>query len=179
MATSYQSHKSSPINWGLLRSCLGGSETSQGRDPQSHESDPIWGQLRVQGSQCCNRGLCQSHKISPINWGLLRSCLGGSETSQGHVPQGHWGLLMLLGSPCCNRWQHHHECSPNNWGLLMSQGSSCCNRWQHRLECGPNKWGLLRSCLGGFKTSQGREPHVSCSPQPRAELWMFLTSGRP
>ena len=86
MATSYQSHESSPIKWGLLRSCLGGSETSQGRVPQSHESDPIWGQLMVQGSSCCNR--CLHHQeSSPNKWGLLRSCLGGSETSQGRDPQ--------------------------------------------------------------------------------------------
>ena len=104
MATSYQSHESSPINWGLLRSCLGGSETSQGRDPQSHESDPIRGQL-------------------------------------------------------------------------MAQGSLCCNRCQHHQESSPNKWGLLRSCLGGFQTSQGHEPHVSCSPQPRADYGGFLTPG--
>ena len=80
MATSYQSHESSPINWGLLRSCLGGSETSQGRDPQSHESDPIRGQLMVQGSPCCNRGHYH-RESSPNKWGFLRSCLGGSETS--------------------------------------------------------------------------------------------------
>ena len=81
MPTSYQSHEGSPINWGLLRSCLGGSETSQGRDPQSHEGNPIQGQLMAQGSLCCSRGLYLSHESSPNKWGLLRACLGGFETS--------------------------------------------------------------------------------------------------
>ena len=131
MATSCQSHEGSPNKWGLLRSCLRGSETSQVHDPQSHECSPNnWGLLMLQGSPCCNRW--QHHyERCPNKWGMLRSCLRGSKTSQGHDPQGN-------------------ECSPINWGLLMSQGSSCCNRWQHRLECGPNKWGLLRSCLGRF-----------------------------
>ena len=47
---------------------------------QSLESSPIRGQLRVQSSQCCNRGH-HRHESSPIEWGLLRSCLGGSKTS--------------------------------------------------------------------------------------------------
>ena len=104
MATSYQSHESSPINWGLLRSCLGGFETSQGRDPQSHESDPIRGQLMAQGSLCCNRG--QYHQeSSPNKWGVQRSCLGGSKTSQGCDPQSHKGdpTMGLLRSQSSQR----------------------------------------------------------------------------
>ena len=149
MLTSRQSHKGSPNKWGLLRSCLVGSETCQGRVPQGHESDPVMGHLMLQGSLCCNRWQ-HHHEGGPNKWGLLRSCLRGSETSQGHDPQSH-------------------ECSPNNWGLLMIQGSPCCNRWHHNHKRGPNKWGLLRSCLGGFETSQGRESHVSRSPQPKAD----------
>ena len=83
MTTSCQSHEGSSNKWGLLRSCLGGSKTSQGRDPQascSHKSGPIWGQLRVQSSLCCNRGHYY-RESSPNKWGLLRACLGGSETS--------------------------------------------------------------------------------------------------
>ena len=61
----------------------------------------------------------QSHEGSPNKWGLLRSCLVGSETCQGRVPQGHecspnkWGLLMLFSC-------QGHECIPNKRGLLMT-----------------------------------------------------------
>ena len=47
---------------------------------QSHKSGPIWGQLRVQSSLCCNRSHYHRESI-PNKWGLMRSCLGGSETS--------------------------------------------------------------------------------------------------
>ena len=72
MLISCQSHEGSPNKWGLLRSCLVGSETCQGRVPQGHERDPTMGHLMLQGS--------------PNKWGLLRSCLVGSETCQGRDP---------------------------------------------------------------------------------------------
>ena len=119
MTISCQSHEGSPNKWGLLRSCLVGSETCQGCVPQGHWS--------------CNRW--QHHyERCPNKWGMLRSCLRGSKTSQGRDPQSH-------------------ECSPINWGLLMSQGSSCCNRCQHLHEGSPIKGGLLMSCPGGSKAS--------------------------
>ena len=71
-----ESHKSDP-SWGLLRTQSSLSCTSG----HCHlESSLIRGWLRIQSSQCCNRGHCH-HKSSPIKWGLLRSCLGGSETT--------------------------------------------------------------------------------------------------
>ena len=58
------------------------------------------GLLMTYGSLVCNRCL-YNHKHDPNKWGLLRSCLVGSETCQGRVPQGH-------------------QCSSNKWSLLMT-----------------------------------------------------------
>ena len=70
-----------PHQLGLAEVLPGRVRNLPGPQSSNQESNPIWGQLMVQGSQCCNRGLYQSHESSPIKWGLLRSCLRGSKTS--------------------------------------------------------------------------------------------------
>ena len=133
MATSYQSHESSPINWGLLRSWLVGSENCQGHVPQGHERDPTMGHLMLQGS--------------PNKWSLLRSCLVGSETCQGRVPQGH-------------------ECSPNKWGLQMSQGSTLLQQMAAPSRVRPQQVGPAEVLPGRIPNLPGSQ--TSCVSQPSA-----------